>query len=424
MSDEPVARQRVSVQPPYQRPTPPRDKQSQPDPPAAAPHDKAIPHQHDKAIPDNDQPPSPVTKDFKLMGSFMMFYHLFGVIAFLLVAAVFFMTLADVLQFFGYALYQKVLISLNPNYFNKDTMDFNALLYAKHNANTEPYNFYAKQAVISVMFYIVGIVIIFFIIQFCVFVILRTMAVMNKIKYHENLFPSQKVEDYGGIIVVGIMVALAYAMNSYYNSMFLKKLQPDIVTVSKNIDNISDTIYNNLTTNEKFLDNVLNENTNECIRMLNAQGTKYGSVGSMIFTMSLYNYFKVNVTSNDTVFNDIRKMFTIHGIRTRDVKAINYMYFNQNLFITDLYPILEEEISGKGKLLDTKEKARIVRTNSADRVRSVNKLFTAVFALPVARFKLGWYICAEFVYVSIFATMVGATAFYTVTKTLANSESA
>jgi hypothetical protein len=90
------------------------------------------------------------------------------------------------------------------------------------------------------------------------------------------------------------------------------------------------------------------------------------------------------------------------------------MYFNQNLFITDLFPSLEDDISGKGKLIDTKEKAHIVRVNSADRIRTVNKLFTALFGLSVMRSNLGGYICTEFIYVSVFAAIIGYIAFYAI----------
>lgn len=348
----------------------------------------------------------------QFMNTFMFMYLLYAVFACLLVIAVFVLIAFDYGKFTFYEIYQKLALISNPNMFNKDTMDFESLYYAKNKTDDEPYTFYAQQTIVSNIFVLINIVIFTFFLQFFLFAVLKSIAISGHMKFTEQLFPmSDGTPFYKAMVILLVVAVLAITLNGYYNESFVKNLQPNIIDLSKNIDHISDMIYANITTDETFLNYVLDENITECIKYINKQEGRYENVGSMIFTMSLYNYFKVNVTSNSSAFNDIRKIFTLNSIRIRDIKPIDYMYFNQNIFISDQYPVLGEYISGKGKLLDTIDKQKRVRTNVATRVRHINTLFTALFRLSINRSNIKLHIFLEVIIIILFVFIIALIIF-------------
>jgi hypothetical protein len=210
--------------------------------------------------------------------------------------------------------------------------------------------------------------------------------------------------------VIGLMLVIAFILNLYYNSRFLKNLQPVIITSSDNIQRITDSIYNNMTSNEEFLNSVLDENINESIRIINKQGTRYETIGSMIFTISLYNYFKINISTTDPIFKNIREIFTLKERRLRNIVPANYMYYKQNIFIPNLHTVIEPHISADINVLNTGEKRNTVRRNVASRIKHVNLALTSLFTLTSAKRKLRLYILREWVILSI--CMVGIYVIY------------
>lgn len=329
-----------------------------------------------------------------IMGAFIILYNIYAVVAFFIMVALFLMIMSDMLTFLGREISQKLMIYSNPNVFNKDTMDFAILHYAKNDRENEPYLIYRRQETLSAMFYLSTAALTTFVSQICIYLFLTTMNAIDQIDFKEDLYGSIKASVVP-LSIVFITAVTAFILNAYYNDTFIKKVQPGMIGITGNMDNVSTIIYDNITTDEKFLMYLIDENINECVKMINAQGTNYEKVGSMIFTMSLYNYFKINVSSNDTVFNEIREIFTIKQLRLREIKLIDYMYFNQNLFVPNLYSILEPHISGSGNILNIQTKRDAVRKNVGSRIRNVNKTLTTLFALPIAREKMRSYMGYE-----------------------------
>jgi hypothetical protein len=343
-----------------------------------------------------------------LMGAFTSIYQLYGVIAMVLILAIFALTTVDMIKVLILELVQKITIALSPNMFNKDTLDFSNLLYAKNNKDLEPYSIYLKQTIISNMFQLTTLFVLTLLIQVGLYMILNTLNALKKITYTEKLTPLSA--DMKPFQVIGLMLVIAFILNLYYNSRFLKNLQPVIITSSDNIQRITDSIYNNMTSNEEFLNSVLDENINESIRIINKQGTRYETIGSMIFTISLYNYFKINISTTDPIFKNIREIFTLKERRLRNIVPANYMYYKQNIFIPNLHTVIEPHISADINVLNTGDKRNTVRRNVASRIKHVNLALTSLFTLTSAKRKLRLYILREWVILSI--CMVGIYVIY------------
>jgi hypothetical protein len=289
---------------------------------------------------------------------------------------------------------------INPNVFNKDTLDFSTLLYAKNSEKDEPYTIYLQQEFIKFMFQLVTYFAKTILLQVALFLILKVLKALNKVDFDESLSfePAKKA-----IMVMIITSATAFIQNTYYNTTFLNSLQPEMKASTADIRQMANTMYDNMTNHSEFLDNVVSENLTECIRIINSQGDRHQAIGSMIFTLSLYNFFKINVPSDSPAFNIVRDVFTLKERRVRSINPISYMYFQQNVFIPNLYAMIDPYISGATNVLNTKLKRDNVRKNVANRISILNRLLMGLFTVPSRRSSfrnyiyLGWILSFAFV---------------------------
>ncbi len=154
-------------------------------------------------------------------------------------------------------------------------------------------------------------------------------------------------------------------------------------------------IYNNMTTNLDFLEALETNNVSQMFDIMNKQVTQY-SLMKMIFTLSLYNYYKSNVSENDEDYEDIRKIFTIREIKLQQVDPIKYFYYKQNVFIPNMYVILKNNIKplalldDKGRMDNAKENAFKLLVNN--RILEVNRGVLKLLKLPSKKTKLLVYL--------------------------------
>lgn len=335
-----------------------------------------------------------------LMGGFNILYMIYGAIGAVLVIGTFFLSSVDILKFSVLEVWQYILLFINPNVFNKDTLDFSTLLYAKNSEKDEPYTIYLQQEFIKFMFQLVTYFAKTIGVQVALFLILKVLKALNKVDFDESLsFGAAKK----AIIVMIITIATAFIQNTYYNTTFLNSLQPEMIASTADIRQMANTMYDNMTTHSEFLDNVVSENLTECIRIINSQGDRHQAIGSMIFTLSLYNFFKINVPSDSPAFNIVREVFTLKERRVRSINPVSYMYFQQNVFIPNLYAMIDPYISGATNVLNTKLKRDTVRKNVANRISILNRLLMGLFTVPSRRgsfrnyIYLGWILSFAFV---------------------------
>lgn len=344
-----------------------------------------------------------------LMAGFNVAYNVFGAFGAILVFATFFLSSIDILKFSVLEVWQYVMIFINPNMYNKDTLDFSTLYYHKNNEQDEPYTIYLQQELIALMFKLVQYFVYTLIIPIGIHVFFSVLRGLGKSTYNDSIDLSSAKKS---LSVMGITIASAFIQNTYYNVSFRRSLQPDMIATNEDIQRMKDSLYDNMSTSSEFLESVVNENISDSIKLINAQGTRYQSIEKMIFTLSLYNFFKMNLSTNAPEFMIIRRMFTVPEIRIREINPIDYMYFSQNVFLPNLYPMLVPYISGTGKVLETKVKQDIVRKGVSNRLSVVNRLLMGLFTVPNRRSSFRNYIYLG--WILSFAFVVGIYSIYSV----------
>ena len=330
-----------------------------------------------------------------LMDGFNILYTIFGALGAVLVLGTFFLSSIDILKFSVLEVWQYVMLFISPNMFNKDTLDFSTLLYAKNSEKDEPYTIFLQQEFISYMFKLVSYFVNTVIFQVVIFMILKFLKAMGKIEFDEGLDfgPAKKA-----IGVMVITIASAFIQNTYYNTTFLNSVQPEMIASTNSIRNMAERMYDNMSNNSEFLNNVVQENLTECIRIINSQADRTSVAGSMIFTLSLYNFFKINISSDSPSFEIIRDVFTIKERKVRSINPTSYMYFQQNVFIPNLFSMIEPYITSvKGG------KKEAIRKDVANRVAVLNQQLMGLFVVPLRRSSFrnyiyfGWILALAFV---------------------------
>lgn len=342
-------------------------------------------------------------QDSGLMKAFNSIHNIFAAIGVLLLSIIFILITIDVLSLIYRDLSQSIILFINPNMYNKDTLDFNTLLYYKNSKVDEPYNIYAQQNMIGNMFTLGTYYVLFVSIQVIIYISLYLYFKFKGQEYKEVL-SLDDIKKAAGVMC--IVIASAFILNSYYNNSFIKSLQPKLISTHKNITNIKDDIYNNIIDNDYFLNALLNNNMKLVISTINEERS-LNNVSKMIFTISLYNYFKMNISENKDEFTMIKDIFTIKQINIREINPVDYMYYSQNNFIQNLYPILKDYITGEGKVLDTDSKEYRVRNDVSNRINNLNKMMANIFKVPSKKQSFKSYIYISWIIVTALIACIG-----------------
>jgi len=396
------------------------------DQPAAPKGDQAPVPTGDQPAPVGDQPAAPTGKQpttsaaapeqpaapskpqsVGIMDAFSYAYVVFGYFAALLVVMVFILSTLDVLKYSTLEVVQYTSLFLNPNKFNKDTLDVATLAYYKNNREEEPYTIYLQQDLVSLMFKVGTYFVMLVALQIFLFLVISIISKISGNPYTENLnlTGNSKV-----MITVIIAVCCAFIMNLLYNSSFLNGLQPVLKGANDYLENIKNYMYDNVTTNDAFLKAMITGDIGECMKIMNQQSNN-NSVARMIFTLSLYNFFKINISESDEVFiTTIQKIFTPLELSTRSINPIHFMYYNQNVFLPNLYPIVRRYIYGENKAIQTPENDRKLREEVTMRINELNKRLMYLFKLPQKRDSFRNYLFYSWLAISIF--IVGIYAIY------------
>ena len=239
--------------------------------------------------------------------------------------------------------------------------------YSRNSVETEPYTIFTQQDIVKNMF---NLGIAFVATIFAQVLILVVLLIVYKVFKNEPITIG-KIEfgknatAYGTII---LMIILAFSVSALYKGTFLNKVQPGIITTYGNIEQVKNYMYDNLTTNENFLTSLVNGDLSECIQIMNQQ-TNDSRISRMIYTMSLYNFFKINVSENEEEFNTIIKsIFSTAEIRVRAINPLHYMYYNQNVFLPNLYPLVRQYIFGSNKAISNATRDKTIRLDITQRI--------------------------------------------------------
>lgn len=347
-----------------------------------------------------------VAPDLKsLSAAFQILYDVITLIASILMVAFFILAFTDIIIYISRELKQKQFLIFDPNLFNKNTSEFEALKYNTNDQINEPYNIYLEQTIIKQMFRTSGLFFVVVGLQIGSFLALKLLAILKNQEFTDTI---EKPKNIGTIIIV---LTAGIVLSSLYKSKFLEKIQPDLRSTQGKINNMKDYIYNNLTTNVDFLEAMLTNDITRLISIMNVQQTEY-SLAKMIFTISLYNYYKSNISENDEVFEEIRKIFTIREIKLQQIDPIKYFYYKQNVFIPNMYVVMKDLLKKSpifvenGIFKDLKERSFRIMVNS--RILDLNRNLLQLLKLPKKKTQLLFYLIITLLISFIFLAMVGS----------------
>jgi hypothetical protein len=341
-----------------------------------------------------------------LVAAFYLLYDILAIVGVLLVVSYFILAIIDIFIYIINELKQKQSLIFDPNLFNKDTAEYKALHYNTNVAYREPYNIYLEQKIVSQMYRIVGLFMVTFGIQLGSYLSLKVLAILKNQEFEEKIDIPRK-----NLAIMILLFTAATVFGSTYKKRFLNGLQPELKASQSHMTYMKNYIYNNMTTNLDFLEALETNNVSQMFDIMNKQVTQY-SLMKMIFTLSLYNYYKSNVSENAEDYEDIRKIFTIREIKLQQIDPIKYFYYKQNVFIPNMYVILKNNIKplalldDKGRIDNAKENAFKLLVNN--RILEVNRGILKLLKLPSKKTKLLVYLL---VILFIALLFVGAYAY-------------
>lgn len=345
-----------------------------------------------------------VAPDLKsLSAAFQILYDVITLIAAILVVIYFILAFSDIIIYISRELKQKQFLIFDPNLFNKNTSEFEALKYNTNDQVNEPYNIYLEQTMIKQMFRVSGLFFVVVGLQIGSFLALKLLAILKNQEFTDTI---DKPKNIGTIVIV---LTSALVLNAFYKSKFLEKLQPDLRTTQSKINNMKDYIYNNLTTNVEFLEAMLTNDITTVLAIMNKQLTKY-SLAKMVFTISLYNYYKSNISENDEIFEEVRKIFTIREIKLQQIDPIKYFYYKQNVFIPNMYVVMKDFLNKspiltvKGRWNELEERSFRIMINA--RILDLNRNLLQLLKLSKKKTQLLFYLLVTLFISFIFLAMV------------------
>lgn len=273
-----------------------------------------------------------------LQSVFVKIYTLLFGLAFAFLLMHFMFSVVDIFKYIFRNIRQKNKLSGNGKVFNKDSNEHKLLHYTKYKRDGEPYNIYLRQIFVDFMYVFVSLFITALSFQIG---ITTAFILMNKFNGVEtdNIKFALPVSLIASIVVIAIF---AYILSRIYDIKFVKDIRQSLTRNQDIIDEINNYIYNNMTSNQDFLEALLDNDKFKQYEILNKQTTYYG-LRKMIFTISLYEHLS-SITNTSEEYENIRKIFTIDQITLRSIKPVDYLYFNENIYIKNYYNSLKKNI--------------------------------------------------------------------------------
>jgi hypothetical protein len=272
------------------------------------------------------------------------------------------------------------------------------LKLAKNSNTTTAYNIFLQQRLVTFMGKFFSIIILWLVIHVTVYFLLMMFENYNAGKKcttdvsstTESEGDEKQAKHVQSMVIaffsIIVMIGVASVYSSLFGSFFKKDVQPDIIQLSKTIKELTEVIYDNMTTDEAFLKNLVGNNMSECYKIIVKQGNRTDKIGSMIFTISLFDYYKQH--ADKSFIEKIKPMFTVSQIRLRSVDPFSYLYYNQKAFISSAFEYTASHIK---KVVDTQTKRDAIRQDVKNRLNDVNRKFANMFEMASIRNNLRMY---------------------------------
>lgn len=356
--------------------------------------------------------------------AFMVLYRMFTVIVALIFMLIVVFTTTDIFKYMMNEASQRWKRFYDPNMYNKDTTDIDALRYISANsADDETYNIFKTQRFVSYIFMVVGIVVIILGLQFGLFFGMKLWAIFNGRVFNERVELPMKL-----LAVMVIIVVAGFAIKDVYTQRFTKRVQTSLVEVRSQLSAIRTFIYNNLTKSQPFLTALIADDIDMMTKVISdTLKTKTGDctnstspcdtdVENMIFSMNLYSYLKYQIPSSDPNFENVTKLFTPEGVANRTIDPTLYFYYKQPIYISNLYPSIREKLgstsfqpsSGNATAKQTAaaSRERIMMLNINNKMQDLNTKLTRLHNLASGKVKVGTYLVVVALVVLVFCAVL------------------
>lgn len=340
--------------------------------------------------------------------AFVSMYKLLAILSALMFVILFLLAWADVFCYTYDQISQKNQLSKGP-VFIKDTTDYNDMKYITTNSmSDEPYYIFTEESVISYIYTFFGIFVLLMGIQYGIYFGLMLYSKFKGQTFSDEVKPPMM--DVGTIVLA---VSGATILTVIYKDYFIKKTQGTLKNIRTHMREIKSFIYSHITTNSDFLKALTNNDIKALLSIFNSEITKNnrndctspvsncdGEVQRMVFTISLFSFYKDQVPEADPNYQTVISIFSPENIQSEKIDPTLYFYYKQAIYIPNIYSTLQDLngdkfftdperesifMSGLNTLLQTaNKKLAILQTISNGKKSILN--YILVFATTVTLF--------------------------------------
>ena len=283
---------------------------------------------------------------------------------------------------------------------NKNSNEFELLQYLTNNESNDPYYIYTQRAMIGVIYSIIGAVIIVFAIHIAIYLGLRIWAILQSNTYKDTLDIPYRVM---GILI--FLLVIAFSLDAIYKSLFLKKFQEHLNDSQETYVLVKRTFYSNATDDVRFLNLLRSDDVKGLGTYLKGvvATDDTTSIARRFFTMSIYSYFRYDIPDTDPAYDQVLKIFTRQGITSEDINPADYLFFNKANYVSNVYPIVRDQL-GLGTILGENREYQVqVELNRM--LRDFNRKINTLSNIYKANRSLFNYIITIF-FISLFGMFI------------------
>ena len=361
---------------------------------------------------------------------FNTIYKFLCYLCILAIFSLFLLALFDVLTMLSRNISQYFEVMKNPMY-TKDTVDFETLQYVgTNNIDNEPYNIYMGQAIIGGTYAILGIMVTLIAIQCGIMVSQSLYSMFIKGKKVDMSIEINEI--YLKIFLVTLVACLI--IGRVYKNTFIKKTQPALKNIRTQVRDVRSFIYENLTKDSAFLSALVSDDIGQIVSIIRntlsvdnpADCTNFGAectsdieVSKMIFTYSLYSYFKQIIPESDMNFNTVMSIFKLENVLSRLVDPVQFLYYKRSLSVNKLYSIMRDNIVGpsqnqaflyinpsNGAAEFSLKREEVFKKNYNKTMDDLNDKLSALYNLPESKTKLYSYLSTYLFFTTIFLIII------------------
>ena len=352
-----------------------------------------------------------------LKNSLNQLYYIIAIVMVIMFFILFVVSWMDFAYYVKNESKQEKTLSANPNIFIDKTYDYELLTYLKNASMTDEvqYIFY-EQYLLSIIYNLFTFAAFIFGIQFLMFLGPKFNQLRGLPEDINNNFNIPPIA-----LVILIVFALASGLTAFYQQIYLKTVINSLKNLDSAIRDIKKNIFTNLTNNNEFLNNMVSNNISAVVTIIqNKINANNGNsscsaptsdcdleVEKMIFTISLYTYFKDTIPESDPRYNDMLKIFTQSNINTKTIDPTIFFYYKQSVYIENMYDTLKNEKCTNGTRISFTDPVResVFITNLSNIFQTVNKSLIKIQTITEPKKNIRDYIL-QFAVITTFMFLV------------------